>query len=306
MSNISSQNLVGIEVSTSNLRAVFLDENGKIINSEKIPLNRQEGILPQLIDFIKNLKEKNSNFTKIGIAVPGLVNYQTNQIIFSTHLPEQTEIDFIGNLQKETGLEILVENDANAAAYGEYLLGAGRGSRDMFYITLGSGIGGAIILNGEIWHGVSGFAGEFGYITLDSDGTKLEEVASSENIVERIKNRVHQDSTSSLVNIDEEEITIADIVQAANNDDGFAQMMLERTGAHVGTGVASVINLLNIERIVIGGNIMESESFILPTIIDRAKEFSFAPSFETAQILAGELKGWASAIGAALLTNKKN
>lgn len=303
--NQQEKNLVGIEVSASSLKAVFLDKNGEVVSSEKSLLNRQNSVLSQLTDFIDNLKDKYGDLPKIGIAVPGLVNYQTNQVIFSTHLPEQTEVNFVNFVQEHTGLEILVENDANAAAYGEYVLGAGRGSRDMFYITLGSGVGGAIIFNGEIWRGVSGFAGEFGYITLNSDGMKLEEVASSENIIERVKNRVHQDSTSSLVKINEQEITIADVVNAANNGDGFAQMMLERTGGSVGTGVASVINLLNIEKIVIGGNIMEAESFLLPTIIERAKELSFAPSFETTQILAGELKEWATAIGVALLTNKK-
>ena len=238
--------------------------------------------------------------------MPGLINHQTNQIVYSTHLSEHANSDFIRNLQSETGLEVLVENDANAAAYGEFLLGAGRGSKNLFYVTLGIGVGGALIINGEVWHGVSGFAGEFGYVTLNSEGLKLEEMASSANIIRRTKNRFYQDNTSSLVEIGEENITIADLVREAENGDEFAQLMLERTGMYVGTGVAGVINLLNIEKIVVGGDVMEAKDFVLNALIERAKELSFAPSFETTEIRVGELDGLAAAVGAALLSAKKN
>lgn len=307
MNNTNQQDikLVGIEVSSSSLNSVCLQTDGELLDSQSIPLNSQNEFLPQLISFINELKERYS-IKVIGIAVPGLFNQITNRIAFSTHFPSHIDVDFVQQIKEQTGLAVVVENDANAAAYGEYLLGAGRGSRDIFYVTLGAGVGGAIIVNDKIWHGTSGFAGEFGYITLNSEGMKLEEVASASNIIRRIKNRFHQDQTSSLVEIGEENITIADVVREANNGDSFAQMMLERTGMFVGTGVAGVINLLNIEKIIIGGQVMEAENFVLNAIIERAKELSFAPSFETTQIVAGELKGLAAPIGAALLTNKKN
>lgn len=299
--NQQEEKLVGIEVSTSSLKAVFLDPEGGLMSSQNFLLNPEENVFSQLIGFINELK-KNGDFGKIGIAVPGLVSHQTHRIVFSTRIPDQNEVDLVNHIQEKTGLTVLIENDANAAGYGEYVLGAGRGSQNMFYITLGVGVGGAIIVNGEIWRGVSGFAGEFGYMTLNSEGMKLEEVASAENIVRRIRNRFHQDHTSSLVRIGEEKFTISDVIREANKNDGFAQMMLERTGMYVGIGVASVINLLNIEKIVVGGDVMEAESYVLPAIIERAKELSFTPAFETTQILAGELKNSAAAIGVALLT----
>lgn len=294
--------IVGLEVSPSSFKSVFLNENGEIINSKEVSVNPDQNLWDQLVEFINSLKTEVKDLQKIGIAVPGLVNYQTNQIVFSTHLPQQTNSEFVSKLQTETQLDIIFENDANAAAYGEYLLGAGRGNQNIFYITLGTGVGGALIFNGELWRGVSGFAGEFGHITIDSDGLKLEDVASSANIIRRTKNRFYQDSTSSLFEIGEENITIADIVREANNGDEFAQLMLERTGMYVGTGVAGVINLLNIEKIVVGGDVMEAKDFVLNAIIERANELSFSPSFETTEILAGELNGLAAASGVALLT----
>lgn len=306
MSDANQEKLVGIEVSASSLKAVCLQSDGDLLDSQRVSLSTEDEFFPQFINFINQLKTLYGDFKQIGIAVPGLVNHLTNRIAFSTHIPTQTEVDFVQQIIEQTGLEAIVENDANAAAYGEYLLGAGRGNRDIFYVTLGVGVGGAIIVNDRIWRGTSGYAGEFGYMTLNSEGMKLEEVASAANIVRRIKNRFHQDQTSSLVEIGEENITIADVVREANNGDNFAQMMLERTGMFVGTGVASVINLLNIEKIILGGDIMEAENYVLNAVIERARELSFAPSFETTQIVAGELKDLAAPIGVAMLTIKKN
>ncbi|MEK7723700.1 MAG: ROK family protein [Acidobacteriota bacterium] len=304
--NQPNEKLVGIEVSASSFKAVCLQADGELLDSQKFSIDVEGEFLPQLISFINQLKSLYGDFKKLGIAVPGLVNHLTNRIAFSTHIPAQAEVDFVQQIRDQTDIEAIVENDANAAAYGEYLLGAGRGNRDIFYVTLGDGVGGAIIVNDNIWRGTSGFAGEFGYMTLNSEGMKLEEVASAANIIRRIKNRFHQDQTSSLVEIGEENITIADVVREAINGDSFAQMMLERTGMFVGTGVASVINLLNIEKIIIGGHVMDAENYVLNAIIERAKELSFAPSFDTTQIVTGELKDLAAPIGVAMLTGKNN
>ncbi|HVF47588.1 MAG TPA: ROK family protein, partial [Pyrinomonadaceae bacterium] len=196
------------------------------------------------------------------------------------------------------------ENDANAAAFGEFCLGAGRGSENMFYATLGVGVGGAFIFGGEIWRGASGFAGEFGYVTLNSEGMRLEEVASASNIIRRTRARFHQDSTSSLNRMPENAITLQALVNAAGNEDDFAQMMLERTGTYVGTAIANVINLLNIERIVVGGEIMQAGEVVLEAIIERARELAFEPAFKSTSIVQGELGINAAAVGAAFLSGR--
>jgi predicted NBD/HSP70 family sugar kinase len=133
---------------------------------------------------------------------------------------------------------------------------------------------------------------------------KLEEVASSANIIRRTRARFHQDSTSSLNNMSEESITLAAIIAAAESDDDFAQMMLERTGSYVGTAIASVINLLNIEKIIVGGAIMQAKNVVLNAIIERARELSFVPAFEATSIVEGELGLNAAAAGAACLSGE--
>ena len=300
--NDKTEKLVGVEVSDSILKAVCLNENKHLADSLQISIENNRGTLAQLIDFINHAKEKFGDFQKIGIAVPGLVHHKTKRIAFSTYIPEHEEIDFLGEIEASTNLKIAVENDANAAAYGELLLGAGRGSRDIFYVTLGTGVGGALIFDGKIWHGASGFAGEFGHVAINSDGMKLEDVASAANILRRTRNRFHQDHTSSLNRLPEEKIKLADVIQAAQREDDFAQMMLGRTGSYVGTAIANVINLLNIEKIVVSGEILQAGRLVLAAIIKRARELSFSPSFESTEIVEGELGENAASIGAALLS----
>jgi glucokinase len=298
--------LVGVEVSNLVLRAVCLNQAGEAIDLHEASLDRRESITSQLISFINEIKPRFGDFgTRVGVAVSGLIDRRTNRVALSRHMPEYVAVDLASEVRQATGLEVVLENDANAAAYGEFALGAGQGTHNIFYVLLGSGIGGAFIIEGKLWRGASGFAGEFGHILVDSEeDLRLEDVANSANILRRIKHRVHQDSTSSLVKIREDELSIADLVNAANSGDGFTQMMLERTGTYVGTAIASVINLLNIEKIVVGGEIMGAGEPILEGVNKNARELSFQPSFETTEIVAGRLGNRAIATGAALLLNR--
>lgn len=299
-----AKRMVGIEASVSSLRAVCLDPTGEIVGTETSTFDLSAGTTPQLKTFISGLKQKFGPFDRIGVAVPGLIRRESGRVAYSAHIPEHSAIDLADEIEKATGVKAIVENDANAAAYGELKLGAGRGSANLFYATLGVGVGGALILDNHIWRGVSGFAGEFGYVAINSDGLRLEDVASAANIVRRTRTRFNRDSTSSLNKLDEEQISIYKIVEAAENGDDFASLMLERTGNYVGTAIATVINLLNIEKIVIGGEIMHAGHLVLDAVIRRARELSFGPSFDNADIAAGELGENAAAIGAALIANE--
>lgn len=296
-----SEKIVGIEVTNLSMKAVSLDSSGNISASLQAALDREQETAPQLVDFIRDLQLKFGDFDRLGIAVPGLLDRETKRIAYSAQIPEHEKIDLLNELEKITKLKIFIENDANAAAYGEYAIGAGRGSKNLFYVTLGRGIGGALILDGKLWRGASGYAGEFGFLAINSDGMRLEDVASADNIIRRTKTRFHQDHTSSLKRIGEESITIADVVREANNGDDFAQMMLQRTGMYVGMAVAGVINLLNIEKIVVGGEIMQAGHYVLDALIRRARELSFEPSFETVEIVEGKLGDNAAAAGVAIL-----
>lgn len=304
-----SASFIGIDLSGPNMRAAIVSSNGTVGDRREEPISTQ-GLVNQLTTTIRELRAAHPEIRAVGVAIPGLVNRQTDRVIASRDLPASVREDLHAELTKATGLRIELENDANAAAYGEYKVGAGVGSRDMFYITIGEGIGGAIILDGKLWTGASGFAGEVGHITIDTDGIQcecgntgcLETVASSPNIVRRANERLNRDSTSSLSRLAiNKNFTAADVAHEAKNGDDFSLMMIERTGKYIGTGVASVINLLNIEKLVLGGDVMDAGKLILDPIIQEAKRRAFQPCFETTQILAGRLGPDAATIGAAIL-----
>ena len=303
-STVPAGNVVGIEASAASYRAVTLDGAGEIVGTDSISIAPAESAFPQLTLFITSLREKYGDFDRVGIAVPGLIRRESGRVAYSAHIPEHSDIDLADEILKATGVRAVIENDANAAAYGELKLGAGRGSSNLFYATLGLGVGGALILDNKIWRGISGFAGEFGYVAINSDGMRLEDVASAANIVRRTRTRFNRDSTSSLNRLDEEQISIHKIVEAAERGDDFASLMLERTGNYVGTAIATVINLLNIEKIVIGGEIMHAGHLVLDAVVRRARELSFGPSFENAEIVEGELGENAAAAGVALIANE--
>src|SRR6185295_12331498 len=247
----------------------------------------------QVTKVVNDLRQNTNGIGGVGIAIPGLVNRQSDKVIASRYLPATLKGDLHAEVAEKTGLRVELENDANAAAYGEYKIGAGRGSRNLFYITIGEGIGGAIIIDGKLWTGASGFAGEVGHITIDTEGSEclcgntgcLETVASAPNIVRRANERLNRDSTSSLSKLGmKKDFTAEDMAREAKEGDDFSLMMIERTGKYIGTGVASIINLLNIERIVLGGGVMQAGDLILNPIIQEAKRRAFLPCFEATQI----------------------
>ncbi len=288
----------------------LVSADGRILERREAALDR-DNVAAQVSQIATALRDASrAGVAALGVGVPGLVNPETGRIIISSDLPSVVRGDIQNELARASGLAVSIENDANAAAYGEYIAGAGSGSRNLFFVTIGAGIGGALILNGKLWYGASGFAGEFGHITIDPEGNEctcgntgcLETVASAPNIVRRTHDRLYRDGTSSLSRLAmNKDFTAADIAREALGGDDFALLMIERTGRYIGTAVATVINLLSVERIVLGGGVMEAGDLILNPIIREAGRRSFQPCFEATQIVAASLGSDAVSIGAAML-----
>ncbi len=306
----NEQLYAGVELCASSARAALVNSVGEVLARRESALSAVD-LAPQIARLVSELRDSApGGVAALGLGVPGLVNPQTGRVVISSDIPSVVREDLRASLAQATGLPIALDNDANAGALGEYVAGAGRGSRNMFYVTIGTGIGGALILDGRLWRGASGFAGEFGHITIDPEGVEcacgnvgcLETVASAPNIVRRTHDRLMRDSTSSLSRLGlNKNFTAADIAHEAKNGDDFAAMMMARTGRYIGTAIASVINLLNTERIVLGGGVMDAGELILDPIVQEAGRRSFQPNFESTQIVAATLGPDAVPIGAALL-----
>src|SRR5258706_5204935 len=304
----SKINFAGIEVAPTTMRGVVISPAGDII-ARRDATYQPENLIEEIANLVTRLKEAGP-IKAVGLGIPGLVNRETDRVLISTGLPSAAREDIHSELMKATGMRFELENDANAAAYGEYKAGAGRGARDIFYIGIGEAIGGAILFDGKLWTGASGCAGEVGHITINTEGTEcvcgntgcLETVASGPNIARRARERLDRDSTSSLSSLAKKEnLTAAELAHEATQGDDFSIMMIERTGKYIGTAVASIINLLSIERIILGGGVMEAGELILNPIIEEAGKRSFQPCFDSTKIVAAELGADGVAIGAALL-----
>jgi glucokinase len=308
MSAPANEFFAGIDVTQTSMRGVVVSSDGQVVARHEAA-HQRDNLLTDVANMVTSLREA-GDIKCVGIALPGLVNRETDRVLVSTGMPSAVRADLHSELMKVTGTRIEFENDANAAAYGEYKAGAGRDARDLFYIHIGDAVGGAIIIDGKLWTGASGCAGEVGHTTINTEGIQcvcgnigcLETVASGPNIARRARERLDRDSTSSLSRLAvTDDFTAADLAHEATEGDDFSIMMIERTGRYIGTAVAGIINLLSLERIVLGGAVMEAGDLLLKPIIEAARKQSFQPCFESTKIVSGQLGADAVAIGAALL-----
>jgi glucokinase len=308
---------IGIDLGGTTVKGALVSSTGEVIHEVRAVSEQQssERLFKQVTETVRALREDKragGRVAAIGVGIPGLVNRKTNRIEVMPNLPALSEIDIRTELERETGLPVSLDNDANAAAYGELQSGAARGRQDVFFITLGTGIGAGLIINGRIYRGAAGFAGEFGHMTIDPEGIEcacgnvgcLETIASGPNIVRRTRERLYRDRTSSLSRLAiprDREFTAEDIARAAQDGDEMAQVMMERTGMFLGIAIAAVINLLNVEMVVMGGGVMEAGDLILKPTIKETRRRAFPPSFNSCEIVIAKLGSSAGMIGAALL-----
>ena len=297
---------LGVELQNRRVNAVIVGPDGSIRLKEERRYESDEETVPRIIEFVELIEAESGNtFDVFGLALPGLVDITGNKVVYSAQMPLHEKTDIAGQIRAATGKAVFLENDANVAAFGELTGGAATEAKDCFYVHAGRGIGGALILDRQVWHGVSGFAGEFGYVAINSEGLRLEDMVAEKGVVRRAKNRLNQDPASSLFEVGEENISLDDVIEAARKQDGLAELIIERTGMFLGTAIAGVINLLNIEKVIVGGELMSTGDLILDAIRKRARELSFEPAFLAVSIEAGELGEYAGSYGAAMLAQNR-
>jgi glucokinase len=307
---------IGLDVGRTIRGALMRDDGAILLQRQVVSEVRHPRIfIDQLIDMINGLPaspEAISRVRAVGIGWPGPVDERTNRPERAVNILDVSSFDLHQELREGTGLPVVFDNDANAGAYGELCCGAARGYRDVFYVTMGTGIGAGLILDGRLQRGSRGFAGEFGHFKIDVDGLEcacgsagcLETVASGPNIVRRVRERLFSDpsfSVSQLARDMDGTLTCERIVQAAVEDDELAQSVLKETCVFLGAAVASVINLLNVEIVVLGGGVMEDNELMLRCVREEAQKRTMTPAYESCRIVAAELGPDAGIIGAAML-----
>lgn len=307
---------IGLDVGRT-IRGALIDGEGHIRCRRQIisEVRDPRVFVDQLIDMINTLQsspEADRSVKAVGIGWPGMVDVQTNRPERAVNLLDVSSLDLPRELNAATGLPVVFDNDANAGAYGEMCCGAARGCRDVFYITMGTGIGAGLILHGQLHRGCRGYAGEFGHVPIDMAGLEcacgsvgcLETVASGPNIVRRVRERLFTDpafSVSPLAQDMEGTLTFQRIVEAAREHDKLAQSVLRRTCAFLGAAVAGIINLLNVEMVVFGGSMIAAGDLLVGPIRQEAKKRAMPLAYECCRIVVAQLGQDSCLIGAAML-----
>ena len=252
----------------------------------------------------------------VGIGSPGPLDRKTGTVINTPNLGWRNFPlrDLVSNALK---LPCTLDNDANCATYGEWWLGAGRGTQTLVGLTLGTGIGGGIVLNGEIYHGCSDVAGEIGHMTIDSNGRRckcgnygcLEQYASGPAIALRAVEGLEAGAESMLTGMVDgklDDITAATVYEATVLGDAYANEVMKDTAKFLGAGVASIINILNPEMVVIAGGVTRAGDHLFEPLRAEVRKRAFRSAQECCRIVSGELPGTAGVVGAAAVFKKEN
>ncbi|MFY4776334.1 ROK family glucokinase [Metabacillus sp. RGM 3146] len=314
---MADQWLVGVDLGGTTIKIAFISLYGEIITKWEIPTDKSGKTITtdiaKAIDAkLEELGETKEKLAAIGMGAPGPVNLATGLVYVTVNLGWKNYA-LKDHLELETGLPAVIDNDANMAAIGEMWKGAGDGSNDIICITLGTGVGGGVISNGEVIHGVNGSAGEIGHMTSIVEGGAqcncgkkgcLETVASATGIVRYAMEKLEESDQASLLRQTLKEngiITSKDVIEYASKGDGLAVEVMEFVTFHLGFALANLANGLNPEKIVIGGGVSKAGEYLRSSVEKHFKKYTFPRVGEAAEITIATLGNDAGAIGGAYL-----
>ena len=319
--------VVGVDLGGTNIVVGVLPiDGGEVLALETQPTDPGRGakyVVDRIVAMVHGaidrvMKEHGGGrgaFAGVGIGSPGPLDRHNGVVINTPNLGWRNFPlrDLIANA---VGLPASLDNDANCATYGEWWLGAGRDVNTLVGLTLGTGIGGGIVLNGEIFHGVSDVAGEIGHMTIDSTGRRckcgnygcLEAYASGPAIALRATEGIEAGTESilpDLVGGKLENLTAATVYEAAVLGDAYANEVMRETAHFLGAGVANIINVLNPEMVVIAGGVTHAGDHLFVPLRAEVRRRAFKSAEQACQIVAGQLPGTAGVVGAVAAFKKE-
>jgi glucokinase len=304
-------NAIGVDIGGTKIAAAVVTPEGKILNEVRYPT---QTVPPnRLIETIaRAITEVKDGFEVSGacVGVPGLILASENKVIFAPNLHEIENIRLDEEIGRRTGLTVTVENDANAAAWGEFRFGAGRGLEHMVFITLGTGVGGGIITHGVLLRGAQGAGGELGHVTIDPTGPRcgcgnygcLEALASGTAIQRRARELANERPNSVLGRLAiERQVLGEDVTRLAREGDEVSNSVLEETGRWLGIGLAGFVNTFNPEVITVGGGASQAGELILESARKEVQLRARPPSRDLVEIKEATLGPESGVLGAAAL-----
>ncbi|MDD4879331.1 MAG: ROK family protein [Candidatus Omnitrophica bacterium] len=292
-----------MDIGGTNIRFGIVDGRGKVIARYRMPTLKEQGrkkVISRLFDAIAGaIAGSGVRIKAIGVGCPGPLDSKKGIVLSPPNLPDWRRVPLKKIIEKKFRLPVAVENDANCAGLGEAMNGAGRKASSMVLLTLGTGIGSAIVLNGKLWTGKGGFASELGHVSIDLNGPKCGcgnkgciEMYASATAVERRRKAAGK-------------MTAEDIYKAAEKGDKVSRRIVDETAVYLGAAVANIINALDPEVIVLAGGMAKAGEKYFAKIRKAAKERALKESFKGVRIVPAELGEDAGIIGAAWRAKKQ-
>ncbi len=302
---------VGIDLGGTNLKLGLVTAEGRLLERRSVPTEADRGpdhVLSRMAESCRDLADatEGSEISAVGVGVPGPLDTRAGVVVFAPNLPGWRDVPVRDRLQEALGLDVVLENDANAAAYGEFRCGAARDVENMVLLTLGTGVGGGMVLCGRLFRGTNDAGAELGHVVIATGGRWcgcgnrgcLEAYASATAVVGRTREAIEAGEASSLS--DAADLTAKAVFAAANEGDILAGRIVEETADYLGVGIASILHVVNPEMVVLTGGMMGAGEPFLGRVRERVRQTAFERAWSVCEIRGSTLGGDAGILGAAL------
>ena len=280
---------IGVDLGGTNLRISAVDQSGKLLEKVTTGTEVKKGrdhVITEMCDHILVLAGKYASagaLLGVGIGVPGIIDKHTGMLRESPNLPGWDDYPVRAEIERRLQAPVVLENDANAAALGENWLGAAAGFDDMLMITLGTGVGGGIVLRKQIWQGMTGMAGELGHMTVDPNGPQckcgnvgcVEEFASATAIVRMAREAIAGNHAPLLARaVTDAEFSARAVYNLALQGDEAAQQIFKKVGWALGILFADLVNAFNLHMYVVGGGVSAAWDAFAPSMFEEVRKRS--------------------------------
>ncbi len=308
--------IIGVDLGGTFIKAGPVSKQGNLLYEISIPSQAEvspESVVSQITKAVKTITSKypHDKLLGVGVGSPGLVDLDGGTVKYPPNFKNWTVFRLGDETSKSTGVRVEVENDANAAAVGELKFGAARSFPDFIMVTLGTGVGGGVVIGGKVFRGQSGGAGEIGHITINFEGPQcncgnrgcVEAYVGQRYLSQRVSDQLifHHDSLiNRLIDSGVEHLEPKIISQAAEQGDSFALEVWKETGMYVGVAIASAFNLFDISTAVIGGGVAKAGKPLFDAITETVKLRVLSPLRPMVKVVPAALEN-SGILGAAAL-----
>ncbi len=319
-----SNNVIGVDMGGTKILSAVIDVEGNILGTAKVPTKADEGtsvVIDRIADSIQKAIGKSgvneSTIEAVGIGAPGPLDPETGIVIFAPNLGWR-DVPLKAELEARVGIPTFVDNDVNVGTLGEHAFGAGKGVQNVVGIFVGTGIGGGIILQGELFHGASKTAGEIGHIIVKAGGPRcgcgtrgcLEALASRTAMTKQFQKAIEKKGKKSVISKltdgDLSAIRSGVLAKAIRSNDKLTLKVFKKVTKYLGVGIGSIVNFLNPEMIILGGGVVEAlDDTFLDNIRAAAEKYALPNTLDGVQIVRAKLGDNSGILGAAALARQR-